>query len=90
MEYRIIKNFKDNPIEIFDGIEPDHLSLTPEMWGLNKNYQKIDLLNSEDIIPIKQSSAEINLEATRVMDESVAKIFEQIETLRREMKSFRV
>ncbi len=44
MEYRIIKNFKDNPIEIFDGFEPDHLSLTPEMCRLNKNYQKIDLL----------------------------------------------
>ena len=37
-----------------------------------------------------ESSSAINLESTRVMDESVVKLFEQIETLRREMKSFRV
>jgi methyl-accepting chemotaxis protein len=37
-----------------------------------------------------ESSSEINLETTRVMDESVARLFEQIETLRNEMKLFRV
>lgn len=45
MEYRIIKNYKDNPIEIFDGFEPEHLFLTPEVCGLERSYQKTDLLN---------------------------------------------
>jgi len=37
-----------------------------------------------------ESSSAINLETAKVMDESVARLFEQIELLRREMKSFRV
>lgn len=37
-----------------------------------------------------ESSAGINLETTRVMDESVTRLFEQIEALRREMQAFRV
>lgn len=37
-----------------------------------------------------ESSAAINLETVKVMDESVSRLFEQIELLRREMLSFRV
>lgn len=36
-----------------------------------------------------QSSSAINLEATKVMDESVSRLFEQIDALKREMQSFR-
>lgn len=36
-----------------------------------------------------QSSSAINLEATKVMDESVANLFEQIDALRKEINSFR-
>lgn len=36
-----------------------------------------------------QSSSTLNLEATKVMDESVARLFEQIAALRKEMQSFR-
>lgn len=37
-----------------------------------------------------ESSSAINLETVKVMDESVSRLFEQIEVLRREMQSFRV
>jgi hypothetical protein len=37
-----------------------------------------------------QSSSAINLEATKVMDKSVARLFEQIDALRKEMQSFRI
>lgn len=36
-----------------------------------------------------QASSAINLEATKVMDESVSRLFEQIDALKREMQSFR-
>lgn len=36
-----------------------------------------------------QSSSTVNLEATKVMDDSVSRLFEQIDALRKEMKSFR-
>lgn len=36
-----------------------------------------------------ESSAAINLDATRMMDDSVAKLFEQIDKLKKEMQSFR-
>jgi len=37
-----------------------------------------------------ESSSAINIETAKVMDESVIRLFEQIEALRQEMKSFRV
>jgi len=37
-----------------------------------------------------ESSSAINIETAKVMDESVVRLFEQIEALRQEMKSFRV
>lgn len=37
-----------------------------------------------------QNSSAVNLDATKVMDESVAKLFEQIETLKKEMQTFRI
>lgn len=37
-----------------------------------------------------QSSSAINIEATKVMDESVARLFEQIDALKKEMQSFRI
>jgi methyl-accepting chemotaxis protein len=36
-----------------------------------------------------ESSSSINLDASKVMDDSVAKLFEQIDKLKKEMKSFR-
>jgi methyl-accepting chemotaxis protein len=36
-----------------------------------------------------ESSASINLDATKMMDDSVAKLFEQIDKLKKEMQSFR-
>jgi len=66
MEYRIIKNFEENPIEIFDGFEPEHLFLTPEVCGLDRNYQKIDLL---DEINKKYQEDEVGLKYKRIYDE---------------------
>jgi hypothetical protein len=66
MEYRIIKNFKENPIEIFDGFEPENLFLAPEVCGLDTSYQKIDLVDEMDK---KYEEDEVGLEYKRIYDE---------------------
>ena len=43
--YRRIKDFTDNPLEIFDGVEPKSLLLTPKDCGLDENYRCVDLLD---------------------------------------------
>ena len=37
-----------------------------------------------------QSSASINLDATKMMDQSVVRLFEQIKTVREEMSAFKI
>lgn len=44
MNYKIIKNFGNNPIEIYDGIEPTELFIIPGVCGLDSNYQSVDLV----------------------------------------------
>jgi hypothetical protein len=71
MGYRIIKNFKDKPIEIFDGFEPDHLLFTPEVCGLDKNYQEIDLF---DEIKRKDQEGEVGQRYKRLYDELPSRV----------------
>jgi len=44
LEYRVVLDYGDKPLEIFDGIEPLSLLLTPAACRLNDSYHSIDLI----------------------------------------------
>jgi len=44
MEYKLVKDYGDHPVEVFDGLEPDKLILSPSSCGLDASYCSIDLV----------------------------------------------
>ena len=43
-EYRLVHDYSDQPLEIFDGFEPDHLFLSPQWLGLQEDCLSVDLI----------------------------------------------
>jgi hypothetical protein len=43
-EYRLIHDYGDQPVELFDGFEPDHLFLSPQPLGWPEDFAAVDLI----------------------------------------------
>lgn len=44
MGYQLVSDFSQEPIEVFDGFDPDTLILSPSACGLSRKFRRVDLL----------------------------------------------